>query len=185
MNATYTMSRIQEEKDYWNKAAQDPDVDVKFIADRDLALCKQDLAHLNGQVLEIGCGVGRLLEKNWWGIDTSREMIRIAKQRGHKNVLQNNGRTIPFDAAKFDNVYSYLVFQHLPIDAVQSYINEAHRVLKQDGVLTFQCILGDEDEPFSKHISPDKLRTLLKKFNTWEMTESYAYNQWRIVRCNK
>ena len=143
-------NRIQQEKDYWEKAALDPEVDLKFISDiPDDVLMK---FNPHGKVLEIGCGVGRLMRDGWCGIDISERMLEIARLRKPNCEFKlTDGRTIPYDTGTFDAVYSVLVFQHLPIEAVLGYIEEARRVLKPGGKLIFQYIKGSEDEPFSKH----------------------------------
>lgn len=142
---------VVNERNHWNELALDPDVDKKYISDLPDDKYKH-LLDFKGNVLEIGCGVGRLLKNGWYGIDISDEMCKIAKQRKPKAIiLQNDGRTVPFDDNLFDAVYSILVFQHIPFEAVKSYIEEAYRVLKPGGMFIFQFIAGDEDEPYSKH----------------------------------
>lgn len=161
------MNRIEEERQYWNKAAKDPDVDRKYIADVDTEECltKAIRPHLKyGVTLDLGCGVGRLTipiaedtDSFVYGLDISENMLRIAAKRskGLKNIqyLDNDGRYIPFDDDFFDSVYSMLLFQHLPFEAVGQYIREVGRVLKSGGKFRFQFIEGAEDEPFSKHHS--------------------------------
>lgn len=179
------MNRIDLEKEYWNRNAQDPDVDIKYISDVDTSLCLKDLGQLTGKVLEIGCGVGRLLQENYVGVDTSKEMVKIATQRTGNNVVLNDGRTLPFENESFDSVYSYLVFQHLPKDAVAKYIQEAYRVLKPKGRFVFQCILGDEDEPFSKHLELNFLKSNLSIFSKHSAKQSFAHEQWIILEATK
>ncbi len=100
--------------------------------------------------LEIGCGPGRLMRplsrhfKEIHGVDVSDEMIRLARER-----LAHTANAFPqlcsgadlsmFPADKFDFVYSYAVFQHIPSsDLVFAYLREAFRVLKPGGVLRCQ-----------------------------------------------
>lgn len=144
--------RTQEEKDYWNKAAQDPLVDEKYICDIEDKGFLDEFMQPQGKVLEIGCGVGRLMKPGYCGIDISEGMLEIARERQPECEFKlTDGRTIPYRNETFDTVYCVLVFQHLPFDAVQAYITEARRVLKPDGKFIYQYIKGTEDEPFSKH----------------------------------
>ncbi|MBL8231896.1 MAG: methyltransferase domain-containing protein [Bryobacterales bacterium] len=102
------------------------------------------------RALEIGCGPGRLLRPlsrhfgEIHGVDVSDEMVERARAnlRGiaHAHVHRSAGADLrQFADASFDFVYSYAVFQHIPDRAVvDSYLEEAHRVLKIGGLLWFQ-----------------------------------------------
>lgn len=103
------------------------------------------------RVLEIGCGMGRLLRPlservaAAVGVDVSEEMLARAREYcgGRPNVeLQrtDGSGSLEFLAdASFDFVYSHIVFQHLPRKAyVQRYLQEAARVLKPGGILRVQ-----------------------------------------------
>ncbi len=101
------------------------------------------------RVLEIGCGMGRLLRplaervESAWGVDISPEMIAKAKEAlsGVRNaeVALTNGDLRQFRDATFDLVYSFIVFQHIPAKrSVLRYIREAARILKAGGILRFQ-----------------------------------------------
>jgi ubiquinone/menaquinone biosynthesis C-methylase UbiE len=175
------MNRIQEEKDYWNEAALDPNVDEKYICNLPSEPFFEILGGLEGKVLEIGCGVGRLMKDGYCGIDVSENMLAIAKDRKPKCEFKiTDGRSIPYPDETFDGVYCVLVFQHLPADAVQIYIDEAMRVLKPDGTFIFQYIEGREDAPFSKGHFP-----ILKNFRTINRYESLIHPQWTWIKIKK
>lgn len=149
------------EHHYWDKAAADPDVDVKYISDVDTDECVEALVKngftLEGKVLDIGCGVGRimnalvdgaLVNKNMiYGVDISQPMLAIAKDNSpwasYTTYRQCDGRKLPFDREQFDFVYSMLVFQHIPAEAKKSYIQEAARVLRKGGQFRVQFVRGD------------------------------------------
>jgi SAM-dependent methyltransferase len=111
-----------------------------------------ELKRLQGRdaALEIGCGPGRLmrpLAKHFGeihGVDVSDEMIKLAKERlaDIPNAFPQHGAgndLAQFPDGKFDFVYSYAVFQHIPSrDVVFNYLREAWRVLKDGGVLRCQ-----------------------------------------------
>jgi SAM-dependent methyltransferase len=115
--------------------------------------------------VEIGCGVGRMTE---WivrdfgfvdALDISPVMIEEARRRlGHlPNVAfhAGNGRDLtPLADGLADLVFSYIVFQHIPSrDVIESYADEAARVLKPGGSFKFQ--LNGDQSPASHSREPD------------------------------
>jgi cyclopropane fatty-acyl-phospholipid synthase-like methyltransferase len=101
------------------------------------------------RVLEIGCGVGRLLRPlsgrfaRVVGVDVSAGMLDRARDycKGLPNVeLELTDGSLDFlpDAA-FDFVFSHIVFQHLPRKAyAERYFRDAFRVLATGGVFRVQ-----------------------------------------------
>ena len=116
------------------------------------------------RVLEIGCGLGRILipmSKIFGeiiGIDVSKKMIAQAKKFTENisncNVFENNGSDLGiFPKNYFDFCYSFIVFQHVPQkEIVVNYIKEVSRVLKSGGIFRFQVHGG-------KKSIPDKIDT--------------------------
>lgn len=178
---------MRNPRQYWDKCAVDKDVDLKYIADVPTEISKSDLDIKGKKVLEIGCGVGRLLENGWYGIDISPKMLIIAKTRKPKCHYKLTTGDIPYKNEMFDDVYSYLVFQHLKPDEVKKYIEESYRVLKKNGVLTFQLIIGNEREPYSNHYSISEVGTMLRGsgFKEFDIKQSDAHYQWQIIRAKK
>lgn len=174
------MSRLPAVQDYWNSAALDPDVDVKYICDYPLDVCVKDIGELKGKVLEIGCGVGRLLKPGYYGIDVSQNMLDIAIKRRPESTIKLTTGDIPFDSNSFDTVFSFLVFQHLKIDEITTYIHEAYRVLKPHGIFKFQFVIGNEDEPFSNHYEIYKMLHLMEAAGFKSLIErpSNVHFQW-------
>ena len=117
------------------------------------------------RALEIGCGPGRLMRPMSWnfgeihGVDVSDEMIRLAtkKLKGTPNAFPRatDGTDLSCYADEFfDFVYSYAVFQHIPsAEVVFSYLTEAWRVLKPQGILRCQI---------------NSLPKTAKRYTTWE-----------------
>ena len=182
------MNRQQFEREYWNKNALDPEVDKKYISDLDTGECLEAIGKLEGEVLEIGCGVGRLMKRGYHGIDISENMIDIARERKSECIFQvNNGQDIPYPDDYFNSVYSVLVFQHIPIANVYYYISEASRVLKDKGKFVFQFIEGDEDEPFSKHYNLSDIVEIMdyNDFVVKSVKKSLVHHMWTWVYAKK
>jgi len=101
------------------------------------------------RVLEIGCGVGRLLRPlservaRAVGVDLSPEMLERGRDycagRANVELRLTDGSLGGLQDRSFDFVFSHIVFQHLPRKAyVQRYIEEAARVLEPGGILRIQ-----------------------------------------------
>jgi SAM-dependent methyltransferase len=182
------MKRTDEEKNYWNVAALDPDVDNKYISDQNTKNCLDAIGDMEPRVLEVGCGVGRLMKQDYFGIDISERMLAIAKQRHPEcNFMLSDGRTIPFEDKYFQTVYSVLVFQHIPFDGFVQYVKEISRVLKDDGVFIFQYIEGTEAEQFSHHYDTKKVKETLNDagFTVISEKKGEVHKQWNWVRAEK
>lgn len=134
-------------------ASHDHETEAKYVESgaRDAGLlldfARLDPAHTYERALEIGSGLGRLLEfmagrfSKVTGADVSPEMIRRAEERLGRSgkagrceflLVDGDGR-IPTQE-KFDFVYTYTVFQHILPRQTARYIEEVRRLLKDDGV---------------------------------------------------
>lgn len=105
--------------------------------------------HPEAEVLEIGCGVGRLLVPlservaRAYGVDISPAMIERARtycaERPNVSLSTTDGTLGQIADAALDFVYSYIVFQHIPaVGPIAAYLREAARVLRPGGLLRFQ-----------------------------------------------
>jgi len=98
---------------------------------------------LNPNVLDLGCGTGKLLNRlatkfpnlTGTGLDFSQEMLRQARKNNqHKKrliYLAGNAESLPFATGQFDAVFNSISFLHYPNP--QQVFSEICRVLKQGG----------------------------------------------------
>jgi SAM-dependent methyltransferase len=126
----------------------------------------------DGAFLEIGCGIGRVLQhmasmcREVQGVDISAEMIKRGQQRlrhlSNVHFHQGNGYDLePFRSNSFDVVYCAFVFQHMPKTSVFNYLQEVYRVLKPEGVVRFQVpnlLQHEEFESFRHFAEPHFVR---------------------------
>jgi 2-polyprenyl-3-methyl-5-hydroxy-6-metoxy-1,4-benzoquinol methylase len=182
---------MNQSKIFWDNAAADPDVRYKYVADEwattetFLDLIKSNNNDWNN-VLEIGCGIGRLLapladmykDCNFYGIDISDKMIELAPKRDNIKYqeLANN----------LDLVYSMLVFQHIEHQEKIKYIKLAYDNLKNGGNLFFQFVIGEENSPYSYQTSEFEINKILNSVGFHSLVFSnYMHHEWMFVKATK
>jgi len=102
-------------------------------------------------VLEIGCGVGRLMfafcndVREIIGVDISGEYVRLGEKYADEFAVENavfietDGLTIPnVKDGSVNFIYSFTVFQHAPhASIITSMLKESYRVLVTGGLIKF------------------------------------------------
>jgi 8-oxo-dGTP pyrophosphatase MutT (NUDIX family)/ubiquinone/menaquinone biosynthesis C-methylase UbiE len=87
------------------------------------------------RVIDVGCGPGRdslsLTERGFWavGLDLSAGMLRQAKARGAKLLVQGDARALPFARSTLDGAWACASLLHLPKAELPIALTEIHRVL--------------------------------------------------------
>ena len=167
--------RLQDYVEFWERSAHTDA--VKAIADAtDRESFERSgtvdaeallaLAPADPVVLEIGCGIGRVLQhlagacREVHGVDISREMVdQGARRLSHlPNVRFHHGNGYDlgmFEDATFDLCFSAFVFQHMPKTIAFNYMTEAARVLKPGAVFRLQVpnLLRDEHFGSFRHFT--------------------------------
>lgn len=147
-------ARAKEDANYYVAFGRHNQDDDEFFASAagtlDRLTCEWKRLRARDAALEIGCGPGRLMRPlsrcfgEVHGVDVSDEMIRLARQRlastPNAHPHHNSGSNLAlFPDGKFDFIYSFAVFQHIPNrEVVFEYLRESRRTLKTGGVLTCQ-----------------------------------------------
>lgn len=152
-------------KQDWDARAQEPSTlyldnrarseeEFRALGEADARMILADVeADLSpeARVLEIGCGVGRILEhmarrfREAWGVDVSPEMIRRGRERlsglDHVRFVETGGSDLAgVPDAYFDFCYSYFTFRHLTEHRfTEAYVREAFRVLRPGGILKIEA----------------------------------------------
>lgn len=156
----YYISSIFPQKLYWHIAGlihpwssvlegiENPEECYKESINLVKLLKKLKLVNRNSEVLDIGCGVGRLeyglmnKVKSCVGIDIASSMIALAKKNiSAENIVFYvvNGEDLKiFGRQKFDLIFSIIVFQHLPRRTFKNYVKESYKHLNINGKLFFQ-----------------------------------------------
>jgi ubiquinone/menaquinone biosynthesis C-methylase UbiE len=138
-------ARFYVAPDYW---ASEEEFDLSGKQEVEAHILKGLSFPPDSRVLEIGCGLGRLLKPlarrfaEVHGVDISEEMITQCSERlrslANVHVQQSDGSLATFPDGYFDFCFSWRVFQHIPEKRfVLRYLQEGSRVLKPGGTLRF------------------------------------------------
>lgn len=105
-------------------------------------------AELKGNVLDVGCG--RKPYRNLFQVDQYIGMDIENPGHDHSNEeidVYYDGKTFPFEEAKFDSVMSSEVLEH--VFEPEDFLREVNRVLKQDGrlLLTVPFMWDEHEQP--------------------------------------
>ena len=126
-------------------------------------------------ILEVGCGTGRWLAElrtvaeRCYGLDPSKGMLAQARNRATLIYLtRGRGESLPFPNATLDLVYCVNAIHHM--DSQQTFIQEAWRVLRDDGAL---AVIGMDPHVgretwYVYDYFPGTYETDLARFPSWE-----------------
>jgi len=95
--------------------------------------------HKPGRLLDIGCGPGEFgsvfVKSKWdvYGIDVSKELLKVAEKNGLKTKFHDISKKFPFKDGTFDAIFAGEIIEHVP-DA-DFFLDECHRILKKNGTL--------------------------------------------------
>jgi SAM-dependent methyltransferase len=107
-------------------------------------------------ILDLGCGGGRDLAIlcaagfKAIGLDTSRQLARVAREHSGCRVVVGDMRNPPFEDGIFDGIWATASLLHLPRDEVSSTLTRLRRLLRPGGHF-FASVKSGTGE----HQSPD------------------------------
>jgi SAM-dependent methyltransferase len=142
------------------------------------------------QILDFGCGVGRVLipavrdapEAEFWGCDVHAPSIEWLRPRVPQRVhVLHTAESPPSElpGAHFDLVYAYSVFTHL-MDSWSAWLVELHRVLRDDGLL-IATVFGPGHSAFGREpISEESIgMNVLNPSASWDIGGPLvAHSEW-------
>jgi SAM-dependent methyltransferase len=125
--------------EFWNRAAGTREFTHPLDRERLTRLLPRDAV-----ILDYGCGQGRLTQElielgyiNVLGLDSSAEMIRIARERvPDAGFAETDGEHLPCGDSSIDAVLLFAVLTCIPADEAQkNLLREFKRVLRPGGLL--------------------------------------------------
>jgi SAM-dependent methyltransferase len=129
----------QNDKEFWDRAA----TNRRFTHPLDRERLTRALPR-DAIILDYGCGQGRLSSQlvdlgyvNVLGIDSSAEMIRIAREEvPDAGFVENDGARVPCGDRSLDAVLLFAVLTCIPNDDAQkNLLREFKRILRPGGLL--------------------------------------------------
>jgi ubiquinone/menaquinone biosynthesis C-methylase UbiE len=152
MNLDYAKELIEKTKKDFNLIAEEFNASRRKVWPEMTEL--KIFIEPNSKALDLGCGNGRLFEifsaqggsasgrKNieYFGIDFSEELIKMAKNKYGNNFQVADILNLPFSDNYFDTIWSVAVFHHIPSRELRLLaLKEMKRVLKDKGRVIMTC----------------------------------------------
>ncbi|MBD3156007.1 MAG: methyltransferase domain-containing protein [Candidatus Aenigmarchaeota archaeon] len=145
----------------------------------------------NSKILDVGCGPGQFtkyfLELGYEveGIDTSKEMIKIAKNKIKKDIFKiMDLRDLDYPDKSFDGIFASFSLIHIPKKELGLVLNEFHRVLKSDGIIYISVYEGEGgvivDEPLK-----EGAKIFLKLFREGELKKILLVSGFNLIDFSK
>ncbi len=139
------MSEKEDILAYYDRLAPEYDSDRfensygQYLDKQERGLLKSWLKnYAKREILDLGCGTGRLLNFAKNGVDFSKNMLEQAKEKyPNHNLIQSDISALPFEDGNFNVVYSMHVFMHLDMKTIEKTLAEVHRILKDGGIFIF------------------------------------------------
>ena len=139
-----------KQKEFYDKTAEKYDSRHRNSMINHMRLSEEKLIkkYAFGKTLDIGCGTGHHLElANAIGLDISFPMLKEAKKKNCKKLIQGDVEQLPFSNNSLDTVLC--LFTVLNLCDFEKSINEMKRVLKRSGriIVSVASIWEREKKP--------------------------------------
>lgn len=175
------------------------EADVSRIAA--LATVKAGKPFRPRKALEFGCGVGRLTfpmaarAGTVLGVDAAPSLLEIARTEASARGLQNV-EFLPVDdlaslePGTFDFIVSYIVFQHIPPAAGETYLRELLRLAAPEATVALHFTLSRSGGPVRRILRAlrgrsrliHRLATLVRRDRNLPYMQMNTYERQRIER---
>lgn len=141
-----------------------------YINTQETLILKKYLNKETSLNLDLACGTGRFLEYADFGIDISKNMIDICKEKfSNKDLRIGDVETLPYESSFFNNIFSFHLFMHLEYSQLETIFKKISKVIKKDGLFIFD-------------IPSKKRRTLTNyKTNSWHGANQISSSELKSI----
>ena len=166
----YLFSNINT-REYWDKEWEKEI--AKSYRKKPIHLYNEIISRIpeNSLMLDVGCGVGQLMERakverrcSVYGVDISDKATEHIRHRG-MNAVTGKVPPLPFPSKSFDVVVATELLEH--VKSPKKVLNEIFRVSRKDGLCFFSvplaCMHPEEMREHNHSFSKNKVNSLLKK----------------------
>lgn len=185
---------------YYDELAKDYDTDRfsntygQYIHSQEHTIIKKylDVKDIQSN-LDIACGTGRFLMYANFGVDISKEMVAVAKQKfPDKEINVSDAESLPFKSATLDNALSFHLFMHLDKNQLSKILSDTNRILKKGGSFIFDVpskkrrkITGYKSKDWHGgfQITKKELQTITN--NNWKLVGFHGISFFPIHRIPK
>jgi SAM-dependent methyltransferase len=119
----------------------------------------------SNKVLELGCGSGRdaqyivskVGKENYFGIDASRELIKIAREKNPCVAFQvKDMRDVSYETETYGVIFSFASMLHVNREEMAQIIEKCHKSLKTGGILFISTKYGEYKEEKITNLGDEK-----------------------------
>jgi SAM-dependent methyltransferase len=180
--------KIKTVLDYYNNLAKNYDDDRfgnsygRYLDQLERSLLREWLSQTKpDDVVDIGCGTGRLLDFAMTGLDPSQEMLKVAAAKfpNHRLVLAS----LPDVRLKLEefanNVICFHVLMHLDENVIKDSFDEVRHLLRIGGHFIFDIPSADRRALFRR--KPTELSWHGSTAATYDDICHLAGSQWKLV----
>lgn len=134
-------------------------------------------------VIDFGCGTGRLLTYAMTGLDGSQEMLSVAAQKyPDRRLIHADLTQIPDQLQGFSAATCFHVMMHLQPEQIESFLQRAARVVKPGGILVVDFMSEPRRQLLRKKKTGWHANTALTLDHISRLTASdWHLTQWRGI----
>ncbi|MES2945957.1 MAG: class I SAM-dependent methyltransferase [Pseudomonadota bacterium] len=176
-------------EDYYEQLAESYDEDRfgrsygRYIDQMERAVLKSWLVKVSpSDVVDLGCGTGRLLDFALTGVDSSAAMLKVAgRKHPDRHLIQAGLPRLEFAAGQsFQAAICFHVFMHLQPEVIEQSLSALARVIRPGGMLIFD--LPSRHRRNLNRRPPSKTGWHGDTAATRADVERWAGPQWRVVQ---
>ncbi len=141
------------------------------------------------RILDVGCGPGRdikffqSLGHDVTGLDPSKEMVKLAKENTHTEIIHGSIQEINFNT-NFDGLWACASLLHVQSNELNSVFDKISQILNPCGVFYCSFKNGDfegvaDDGRYFTYLTEGKLRNHLNSIPVFEIKKIWISNDVR------